>query len=254
MMGIGRKTIGPLVDGDHVFATTRWSVVLKAGRGPSVSSHEALTSLYRAYWYPLYAYTRRRGHSADQAEDDVQEFFAYLLEKRTLATAAPERGRFRSFLLTVFQRFLGKLDERSRARKRGSGRKALALDVTGGEQRYRQEPFHELTAEKLFERRWALTVLESVLCRLENEYAAKGKAEWFRDLRPSLSEGPATSTCREIARARGQSEGTVKVAIHRLRCRYRQLLRDEIAQTVDSREEADDELRHLLSALRIDVG
>jgi DNA-directed RNA polymerase specialized sigma24 family protein len=253
MMSPGKTSIGPLANRGQVLATTNWSIVLRAGRRTSATSDAALTSLYRTYWYPLYAYCRRWGHSTDQAQDDVQDFFAYLMEKKTLAAADPERGRFRTFLLTVFQRFLGKHDERSRTRKRGSGRKALSLDVSSGEERYRREPSHELTPEKLYERRWALLMLESVLGRLEKEYAVKGKADLYRALCPCLSGDAAAPAVREIAVARGQSVGAVKVAIHRLRSRYRQLLRDEIAQTVDSPEEFDDEIKQLLSALRPDA-
>jgi len=232
------------------FATTHWSVVLAAGRQSSADSRKALEILCRTYWYPLYAYMRRRGYPPDQAQDCVQGFFAYLLEKGTIRAADRRRGRFRTFLLTVFQRFLGRMAERRRARKRGAGRRILSLDVATGERRYRREPFHQLTAEKLYQRRWALTLLERVLHRLEMEYADKGKAALFEALRAFLTGEGDILSYREVGSRLRRTEGAVKVAVHRLRRRYRELLREEIAHTVDEPDDVEDELNCLLLALQ----
>jgi RNA polymerase sigma-70 factor (ECF subfamily) len=236
--------------GDHQFAATRWSIVL-AARDPSApDSRRALESLCEAYWYPLYAFVRRRGHSADEAQDRVQDFFAYLLEKNAIRAADRQRGRFRTFLLTACQRFLIKYSERERARKRGGGRHILSLDVSSGARRYSQEPFHELTPEMLFERRWALALLGAILIRLKQEYTRKGKASLFQAMRVFLTGEGAAPSYRDAAAKLGLREGALKVAVHRLRRRYRDLLREEISHTVGNPEEIDDELEHLLSALR----
>lgn len=235
------------------FATTHWSVVVAAGRkDPAGAARAALESLCRDYWYPLYAYARRRGLSADDAADLIQEFFAYLLEKQALAAADRERGRFRTFLLTALQRFLGRQRERAAARKRGGGKQRLALDFSTGETRYRLEPFHELTAEIVYERRWALTLLEKALQRLQAHAAAKGQSQVFERLRGFLTGDRAQGSYAEAAAELGMSEAAVKVAVHRLRRRYGALLREEIAQTVSTPEEVEEELDHLLRALRPD--
>jgi len=232
------------------FATTHWSLVLAAGRGASAEAQEALAALCRTYWYPLYAYVRRQGHQPEDAQDLTQAFFARLLEKHYLQAADPERGRFRSFLLTAFKRFLSKERDRERAQRRGGGRKLLPLDFEAGERRYGLEPANEATAEKVYEQRWALTLLDRVLARLRDEFGQAGKQKEFDCLKVYLTGEAGTPSHQEVAARLAMTEGAVKVAVHRLRRRYRDLVRDEIAQTVAGPEDVDEELRHLLAALR----
>ena len=232
------------------FATTRWSLVLAAGKGASPDAQDALAALCQTYWYPLYAYVRRQGHQPDDAQDLTQAFFARLLEKHYLQSADPERGRFRSFLLTAFQRFLSKERDRERTKKRGGGMKSLDLDFEAGERRYRLEPAHEATAEKVYEQRWALTLLDRVFARLRDESDRAGKQEAFNCLKVYLTGAAGTPRYREAAAELGMTEAAVKVAVHRLRRRYRDLVREEIAQTVAGPEEVDEELRHLFAAVR----
>lgn len=234
------------------FGTTRWSIVLAAQAGGSPDSRDALENLCRNYWYPLYAYVRRRGYPAHEAQDLTQEFFATLLEKDYLVAADRERGRFRTFLLTAVSRFLSKQNDRARAAKRGGGQKPLALDFASGEERYHREPAEAWTAERLFERRWALALLESVLDRLARRYAAAGKAELFGRLHNYITSDGAGAPYAETAAALGMTEAAVKVAVHRLRRSYRETLREEIAATVESRDEIDDELNRLFAALALD--
>lgn len=232
------------------FATTRWSIVLAAGRN-SAGSGRALQDLCRIYWYPLYAYARRRGYAVQEAEDLVQEFFAELLEKATVQRADPTRGRFRSFLLTVFTRFLNRQRQRGAAQKRGGGRPAVSIDCTAGEARYRQEPRDDLTPEKVFQRRWALTVLQQALARLEDHYAARGALPVFEKLRPYLVADQLGPPYAQLAPDLDMSAGALKVAVHRLRRRYRQLLREEVAETVARQQDVDAELQELLESLRM---
>jgi RNA polymerase sigma-70 factor (ECF subfamily) len=232
------------------FATTRWSVVLSAGQRASPDSDRALASLCEAYWYPLYAFVRRQGRQPAEAQDMTQAFFARLLEKDYLQAADQQRGRFRTFLLTMFKRFLANEYQRANAQKRGGGKTALSLDFSDGERRLQREPQHDWTAERVFERRWALTLLEHVLARVGDDYAAKGKGPLFEQLRPFLTGEPVAVCYREIADQCGLSENAVKVAAHRLRQRYRDALRSEIAQTVAAESDVDDELQQLMLALR----
>lgn len=236
-------------NGPRRFGTTHWSVVLAAQSPALPESREALENLCRCYWYPLYAYVRRRGHTAHEAQDLTQEFFATLLEKNYLESADRERGRFRTFLLTAVARFLSKQHDRSRAAKRGGGKKALSIDFASGEERYHREPVDTWTAERLFERRWALTLLESVLAQLAERYAAEGKVELFEGLRDYITSDAVGTCYADTASALGMTEGAVKVAVHRLRRRYRGTLREEIAATVGSPDEVDDELNRLFEAL-----
>ncbi len=231
------------------FATTRWSIVVSAGHQSSPDAERALETLCRTYWYPLYAFARRRGSSPDDAADATQEFFSRLLEKEYLVSADPEKGRFRSFLLTMFKRFLLKQHERDQAQKRGGRTLKLSIDARVGEERYRFEPSDEWTPEALFERRWAVTLLQQVVDNLQREYAGKGKAELFDLCKPYLTgeNGPPQS---EIARQLEMNDTALRVAIHRLRERYRELLRQEVAQTIAETDDVDDELRRLRSALR----
>jgi RNA polymerase sigma-70 factor (ECF subfamily) len=223
------------------FRTTRWSVVLGAGR----ASGTALTDLCEAYWYPLYAYARRKGHAADAAEDLTQGFFAQLLEKNWVVAADREKGRFRAFLLTAFKRHLGHERAKARALKRGGDRVRLSLDFEDGERRYSLEPTHDATPERIFERRWALTLLGRVLDGL----AAETDADLFAALRSHLTGDPAGGTYRQIAGRLGMSEGALKTAAHRLRARYRERLRGEIMDTVSDPADVEDEIRALMEAL-----
>lgn len=235
---------------DHRFATTRWSLVLAAGRRSSPQAETALAELCETYWYPVYAYIRRRGLSRSDAEDVTQDFFATLLEKDYLQAAEPDRGRFRSLLLTMVKRFLSKQRKQAGAAKRGGGRQLLSLDFESGEQRYQLEPFDDWTPERIFERRWAMTLLDRVLARLAAEYTDKGKSGLFDRLKVYLTGTTGAPTYEETAGALQSTEGAVKVAVHRLRRRYRECLKEEIANTVAGPDCVDDEFEHLLSALR----
>jgi RNA polymerase sigma factor (sigma-70 family) len=231
------------------FETTHWSVVLGSGHRDASRAREAMDRLCRAYWYPLYAYARRVGQKPEDAEDLVQSFFCRCVEHPFLDGADPCKGRFRSFLLVVFKRFLANEWEKARAGKRGGGQRFLALDALAPEQRYALEPVELATPELLFERRWALTLLERVLARLEDEQSATGNGPVFQLLKPYLTAAGGSSSYVELGHKAGLSEGAVKVAIHRLRRRYRVLLEDEIAQTVDTPAAIADERRHLLSRI-----
>jgi RNA polymerase sigma-70 factor (ECF subfamily) len=232
-----------------VFVTTRWSVVLTAGRRDTTQSRDALEQLCRTYWYPLYAYVRRRGHSPEDSQDLTQEFFARLLERHWLARADQARGRFRTFLLTAMERFLANEWDKVRALKRGGGLALLPLQLDTAETRYGAEPADTHTPEQAFERRWAVSLLDAVLRELEAEQRSEGKAEQFAALKQCLIGDRASLPYDQIAAAAGLSEGAVKVAVHRLRQRYRELLRAEIANTVSSAEEVDAEMRHLFNVL-----
>ena len=240
------------LQGPNSFATTHWSIVVAAGRsakGGSPESAAALADLCNRYWYPLYIFVRRRVADLDEARDLTQEFFARLLEKNTLALADPERGRFRSFLLTAFKHFLINEWEKSRAQKRGGGRKALAFDFDSKEAQIALEPQHTWTPERLYERHWALTLLEQVLAQLRREYHKGGKSKLFAQLKVFLVGESAAASHAEAAERLGMTEGAVKVAAHRLRKRYRELLRQEVGQTVANESEIDDEIRALFRSL-----
>ena len=239
---------------DHVpesFETTHWSLVLVAGADTSRSA-KAMALLCEVYWYPLYAFVRRRGYAAADAEDLTQAFFATLLEKSTLEAADPQRGRFRAFLLTSVKNFLSNERERARAQKRGGRKLHLSLDFTDAEGRYQAEPADPMTAERLYQRRWAMTLLERVLKRLEAEYTATDQAAAFSALRDCLARERGSTPYREVARQLKISEGAVKTAVHRLRRRYRKLLEQEISHTVADAEDTQDELRELFTAIGSD--
>jgi RNA polymerase sigma-70 factor (ECF subfamily) len=235
--------------GAGAFVTTHWSVVLAAGRGDSTRARDALAELCRSYWYPLYAYTRRRGCSPHDAQDLTQEFFARLLERQDLAQVSPERGRFRSFLLASLNHFLANEWDKARAAKRGGGQPLLRLDGASAEGRYALEPAGDDTPETLFDRQWALTLLERVLARLREEFGAAGKTRLFDRLKDSMAGERGDAGYAQAAAELGMTEGNVKVAVHRLRKRYRERLREEIAQTVVSPAEVEEEIRHLFTAL-----
>jgi len=235
--------------GDGHFCTTHWSVVLAAGRSDSTRARHALEKLCQTYWYPLYAFVRRLGHRPHDAEDLVQAFFAQCLEKKYFGAADQAKGRFRSFLLIALKRFLANEWDKARTRKRGGGAAPISLDALTAEQRYAVEPFEHLSADRLFERRWALTLLDQVLARLREEQHAAGRGTAFDLLKDSLTAGGPGTPYAELATRLGLSEGAVKVAVHRLRQRYRELLEAEIAHTVTSPEEVAAERRYLLSVL-----
>ena len=228
------------------FLPTRWSMVLAAGRD-TTGAQPALAKLCETYWYPLYAFVRRQGHSAHDAQDLTQEFFARLLGKCWLEGVDRERGRFRSFLLAAMKHFLANEWDRAHALKRGGKAPLLHLDDVEAEARYRLEPSDTRSPEHLFERRWALTLLDQVLTRLRKECADAGKLAQFDALKFSLMGEQVAYA--EVARELALPPGAVKVAVHRLRRRYRDLIRAEIAQTVESPSEIADELRHLFAAL-----
>jgi RNA polymerase sigma-70 factor (ECF subfamily) len=232
------------------FASTHWSLVVAAAQRDSPDGAAALANLCRLYWYPLYAYARRRLPQASDAEDHTQEFFARLLEKDYLRQADPQRGRFRSFLLTAFKHFLAKEQERANAQKRGGGRTLLPLDFQSGEQRYQREPSHDASAEVLYERGWALMLIEQALGRLRDEQTVAGKQRLFESLKGTLGGDNAARPYAELAVELGMSLEAIKVTVHRLRRRYGELLRAEIAQTVTTSEEVEDELRALFAAVR----
>jgi RNA polymerase sigma-70 factor (ECF subfamily) len=238
--------------GDPQFHTTHWSLIAAAAGSEGAECSAALEELCQAYWYPVYAFIRRRGHSADDARDLAQEFFRLLLEKGYLGDADPDRGRFRAFLLTAVARFLSKEHDKAVALKRGGGRQPLPFELGEGESRYLREPSHEWTAERIFTRRWALTLLDRTLAALRREHETAGKVPQYEALKVFLTGEAGTPSLRQVALDLGMTEGAVKVAVHRLREKYRQKLRDEIAQTVATPEDVEDELRQLLAALRGD--
>jgi DNA-directed RNA polymerase specialized sigma24 family protein len=227
------------------FVTTHWSIVLAAGEYPAPEAVEALGRLYQSYWYPLYAFLRRRGCDPESAQDLIQDFFTRLLEKNILSRVVRERGRFRSFLLTAMTHWISDLREKERARKRGGGVKLLSLDITAGEQRYGSEPSHEWTAEKLYERRWAWTLVENTLAKLKEEYTGGGKGVVFEKLSPSMIGEAGQTTYASLGNELHMTESAVKAAIYRLRQRYQFLFRNEVMQTLANPSEVEEEMRAL---------
>lgn len=224
-------------------------MVISAGRSDTKTAQQALEELCCAYWYPLYAYVRRRGYSAEDAEDLTQEFFHQLLSGDSLKTADPGKGRFRSFLLTVLKRFLANEWDRARALKRGGGRLLLSLDTSEAETRFGIEPAVDAAPDRMFDRRWAMALLSRAMARVREEFAGAGKAEEFEHIKACLTAERGAIAYADIARTTGMSEGALRVAIHRLRKRFREIFRDEIAQTVSSTAEIDEEVRYLTSVL-----
>jgi RNA polymerase sigma-70 factor (ECF subfamily) len=222
-------------------------LVVAAANPQQQDSRAALISLCEGYWYPLYAYVRRRGYPADQAQDLTQEFFIRVMEGRYLDRADPEKGRFRAFILTSLKFFLADEADRSRAQKRGGGR-VLSFEISSGKERYQREPADNETPERIFERCWALSVLDRVIDKLRDEFVQHGRLDHFNRLKIFLLD-QAVTPYAELAREMGTSEGALKVAIHRLRKRYRDLFRQEIAETVADAAEIEPELRYLAAAL-----
>lgn len=231
------------------FATTQWSLVLRAARPDDSAACTALETLCRRYWFPLYAFVRRRVSEVHEAQDLTQEFFLRLLEKNSLATASPERGRFRSFLLTSLKNFLANEWDRAATQKRGGDRKRLSLDWEIGESRLSFEPTHTDTPEREFERQWALTLLDVVVQRLQDEFAMADKSRQFELLKETLTGSRAVLDYEIIASELQMSEEAARQAAHRLRKRYRELLREEVAATVESDNEVEDEIGRLFEAL-----
>lgn len=235
--------------GSPLFPDTRWSLVLGAGMEPASEGKSALERLCRDYWFPLYAFVRRRGYSPEDAEDLTQGFMLHLIGSPLLGRADRERGRFRSFLIGALQHFLSKELRWQQTAKRGGNREILSLDAEEGERRFAREPADEVTPELQFERNWALSLLEKVFARLRAEYEQAGRAELFEMLQPYLAGKEDMPGYQELARRIGQSPSGVGVSIHRMRRRYGELLRDEIARTVSSPEEVEAELAHLISVV-----
>ena len=230
-----------------VFVTTHWSVVLSAQDPDSPRAFEALEALCQAYWYPLYAFIRGQGRSPHDAQDLTQAFFAKVLEKNYLRAAAREKGRFRTFLLTAFKHFLADDWDRRHAQKRGGFATVLSIDQEQAESRFAAEPAHGLQPDILFDRQWATILLERVTARLENEYKTSGREALFNALRACLVKDEEAASYARIASRLDLTEAAVKMAVHRLRGRYREILRAEIAETVSSPEEVKAEIRHLFS-------
>ncbi len=224
-------------------------MVLSAGASDDAEAQNALATLCQTYWYPLYAYVRRRGYSAHDAQDLTQAFFAQLLERKSVASADPQRGRFRSFLLTAMNNFLASEWEKARAKKRGGDYQMLSLDLAAAEHRYDLEPLEKSSPDKVFEKQWALALLNEVLDKLEEEYRRENKAEFFAALKQTLAGAREAQPYEALAGRLNMNEGAIKVAVHRLRKRYRELIRLEITRIVASPDEAKDELRHLLEVL-----
>ena len=239
---------GSSTSGDPHFLTTRWSLVRSAAGRRDVAAR-SLEELCRAYWYPLYAYLRRRGTDRASSEDLVQAFFALILERGDLGAADPERGRCRGWLLTALKHFALNERERENALKRGGGQKLLSIDWDAAEQRYTAEPSTDRTPEREFDRAWALATLERATERLREEYDRRGRPELFAALRPQLSAGTAMEDRDALAARLGLTQGALKVAIHRLRQRFGEALRAEIGETLESPESIDTELAELLEAL-----
>jgi DNA-directed RNA polymerase specialized sigma24 family protein len=231
------------------FCTTHWSVVVTAGDSTSAQADEALERLCQTYWFPLYAFIRRKGVSPEDAEDLAQAFFARFLEKKYFRLARRARGKFRTFLLTSLKHFLANEWHRANAVKRGAGAAHLHFDAAEAEHRYLLEPAHELTAEKLYELSWAMSLLDRVRARVRQEYVADGRAERFEMAEQFLPGAESEPSYSEAARRFGVPEGTLKSDVHRLKQRYRELLRAEIANTVARPDDVADELRQLMRVL-----
>ena len=246
MAGIDQPTTGA---GAAQFTTTHWSVVLAARDTASPEADVALAELCRTYWYPLYAFVRRKGHGPHDAQDLTQAFFARLLEKNYVAQADRDRGRFRTFLLAALTHFLADEWDKTRRLKRGGGREMISFDAASAEERYRLEPIDELDAAKLYERRWVTTLFDKVLARLEQEFRDSGKGALFDQLKGSLLAEDTGLSHAELGAQLGLSVDVVKQTVHRMRRRYRELFREEIAQTVAGPGEVEDELKHLFAVL-----
>jgi RNA polymerase sigma factor (sigma-70 family) len=244
-----KDTESPVAPAGDYFVTTRWTMVLAAGRKSSPQSERALAELCRAYWLPLYAYVRRRGHSREDAEDLVQAFFARFLEKNYLDGLNAERGKFRAFLLASLKHFLANEWDKSQRQKRGGGALHLSLDWQSAEERLQHEPADNTSPDRIFDREWALALLEQVIARLRDECASDGKSALYEQTKGFLMLGEQATSYGDAARVLGWEEGAVRVAVHRLRKRYRELLREEIASTLSDPSQVQQELQSLQAAL-----
>jgi RNA polymerase sigma factor (sigma-70 family) len=246
-----KRDHGPPAEGAASFHTTRWTMVMRAAQSQAQGGPSALAELCRLYWYPLYIFARRRGHSPEDAQDLTQGFFLHLLERRALTGVDRLKGKFRSFLLASFQNHLSDVGDRARRYKRGGDKEFVRLDAEGAEERYRREPVEFLTAEKIFDARWAMTVLGEALKRLRQEYATAGKTSTFEALRVFLDPNSSTAppSYDEVANRLELSTGGVKTLIHRLRKRYTALLKEEVGRTVSDPSEIDEEIHALCEAV-----
>ncbi|HVQ19979.1 MAG TPA: sigma-70 family RNA polymerase sigma factor [Terrimicrobiaceae bacterium] len=246
-----KRDHGPPAEGAASFHTTRWTMVMRAAQSQAQGGPSALAELCRLYWYPLYIFARRRGHSPEDAQDLTQGFFLHLLERRALTSVDRLKGKFRSFLLASFQNHLSDVGDRARSYKRGGDKEFVRLDAEEAEERYRREPVEFLTAEKIFDARWAMTVLGEALKRLRQEYATAGKTSTFEALRVFLDPNSSTAppSYDEVANRLELSTGGVKTLIHRLRKRYTALLKEEVGRTVSDPSEIDEEIHALCEAV-----
>ena len=233
--------------GNSHFLTTHWSVVLKAQQDDTGLAEQALAELCRCYWYPLYSFVRRQGRSPEDAEDLTQEFFARLLEKNYLTSVQREKGKFRSFLLMALKRFLAKQWQKDHAQKRGGDFSMVSFDAGLAESRYGSEPTHDLAPDLAFERQWASVLLELVMTRLRQEYVGTDRGQLFSALKGAIAREKDSGSYQDIGKRLGMSEAAVKMAIQRLRRRYRELLREEIGKTVADPGEIEEELHHLFA-------
>jgi RNA polymerase sigma-70 factor (ECF subfamily) len=234
---------------EGAFVTTHWSVVLATAGDSSEAAQAALERLCQTYWYPLYVYLLRRGYAATDAEDLVQEFFYRLIQREGFSVATPERGRFRSFLLASLNHFAANQWKQAHRLKRGGGAIFVPLEKETAESRYASEPAHEMTPERVFDRRWALTVIEQGLKQLREEYCSRGKAGIFEGLKMYITGEEGTPAYSQVAARLGKSEEAIKMAVSRLRQRYREIIRAEVARTVENPADVENELSALLSAL-----
>lgn len=250
-MGESAQDRGFFSSSPEQFHTTCWSVILAAHDGEPQEARDALAALCAAYWYPLYAFVRRKGHDPDHSQDLVQGFFTRLMEKGDLASVDRSKGKFRSFLMAACSHYLANERDKERAKKRGGDRPLVSIDALTAEGRYRREPVHDLTPERLFDRQWAITLLDQVLAQLELEMSRAGKSRQFAVLQPALLGGGKRVPYAEIAVTLSISEDAARAAAHRLRRRYRELLRGLVARTVDDPADIDDEISTLFSSLAV---
>jgi RNA polymerase sigma factor (sigma-70 family) len=242
---------GPPAEGAASFHTTRWTIVMRAAQSQALGGQSALAELCRLYWYPLYIFARRRGHSPDDAKDLTQGFFLHVVEHRAFTGVDRLKGKFRSFLLASFQNHLSDVGDRARRLKRGGDKEFIQLDAEEAEERYRLEPVEFLTPEKIFDARWAMTVLREALKKLRQEYAAAGKTSTFETLKAFLDPNNTTAppSYEEVANRLEVTAAGVKTLIHRLRKRYTALSREEVGRTVSDQAEIDEEIHALCEAL-----
>lgn len=233
----------------RVFATTSWSMVVQAATAESPESSFALADLCEAYWYPLYSFVRRKGYNREEAEDLTQSFFSELLDKKQLRVADQQRGRFRTFLLAALEHFVSKQWRAKNTLKRGGGSTTIPFDFQTADEQYSNEPFHEWTPQKIFERNWALAILSKTLDGVRKQYSESGKTEQFEELKVYLGDS-SNVTYKSMAEKLDTTEGAIKVAVHRLRVRYGEQLRIQIARTVEFTSDVNQELQSLMQALQ----